>query len=400
MPNRPSPVGHDRGRGKSGGDEPVGAGRAGTLTADRGPRPSRKEQEPMSQPHHDDNHQHHPHDQGAEHHGEHDHEHGSGLLGRLKELVTPHSHDAAVAVDSQLETSRKGIRALAVSFAGLAVTAVLQAVVVWRSHSVALLGDTLHNLADALTAVPLGVAFTLGRRAATRRYTYGYGRAEDLAGVVIVGFIAASSALAGYQAVRRLLDPVEVRALGLVAAAAVIGFAGNELGARYRIRVGHQIGSAALVADGLHARTDGLTSLSVLLGAAGVALGFPLADPLVGLGITAAILVVLRDAAREVYRRLMDAVDPELVDRVEAELAAAPGVLGLGRSGCAGSATLCGPSARSWSTPSCRWWRGTGSPRRPSIGSSTTSRGSPPRWSMPIPWNAEASTTMSSAATI
>jgi cation diffusion facilitator family transporter len=285
----------------------------------------------MSQPHHDDSHQHHPHDQGADHHGEHDHDHPRGLLGRLRQLVAPHSHDSAVAVDTQLETSRKGIRALAVSFAALTATAVLQAVVVWRSHSVALLGDTLHNLADALTAIPLAVAFTLGRRAATRRYTYGYGRAEDLAGIVIVGFIAASSVLAGYEAIRRLLDPVEVRALGLVAVAAVIGFAGNELVARYRIRVGREIGSAALVADGLHARTDGLTSLSVLLGAAGVALGFPLADPLVGLGITAAILVVLRDAAREVYRRLMDAVDPELVDRVEAELAAAPGVLGLGR---------------------------------------------------------------------
>jgi cation diffusion facilitator family transporter len=274
----------------------------------------------------------HPGDgHGADHDDHHDHDHPSGLLGRLKELVAPHRHDAAVAVDSQLETSRKGMRALAVSFAALAVTAALQAVVVWRSSSVALLGDTLHNLADALTALPLAVAFTLGRRAATRRYTYGYGRAEDLAGIVIVGFIAASAALASYQAVRRLLDPVEVRALGLVAAAAVIGFAGNELVARYRIRVGREIGSAALVADGLHARTDGLTSLSVLLGVAGVALGFPLADPLVGLLITAAILVVLRDAAREVYRRLMDAVDPELVDQVEAELLATPGVLGLGR---------------------------------------------------------------------
>jgi cation diffusion facilitator family transporter len=268
---------------------------------------------------------------GARHRPDDEHEYPSGLLGRLKHLVAPHRHDAAVAVDTQLETSRKGMRALVVSFAALGVTALLQAVVVWRSSSVALLGDTLHNLADALTAVPLAVAFTLGRRAATRRYTYGYGRAEDLAGIVIVAFIAASAALAGYQTIRRLLDPVEVRALGLVAAAAVVGFAGNELVARYRIRVGREIGSAALVADGLHARTDGLTSLSVLLGAAGVALGFPLADPLVGLLITAAILVVLRDAVREVYRRLMDAVDPELVDRVEAELLATPGVLGLGR---------------------------------------------------------------------
>ena len=254
-----------------------------------------------------------------------------GVLGRLKELVAPHSHDAAVAVDTALETSRKGIRALAISFAVLGVTALLQALVVWRSGSVALLGDTLHNLADAFTAVPLAIAFTLGRRAATRRYTYGYGRAEDLAGVVIVAFIAASSVLAGYEASRRLLHPQDVRALGLVAAAAVIGFAGNELVARYRIRVGRQIGSAALVADGLHARTDGLTSLSVLLGAGGVALGFRLADPLVGLGITVAILVVLRDAAREVYRRLMDAVDPALVDQVEAVLRATPGVLGLGQ---------------------------------------------------------------------
>ena len=271
---------------------------------------------------------------GPRHHHDahgHTHRHPSALLGRLRELVTPHSHDAAVAVDTPLETSRKGVRALIVSFAGLAVTALLQALVVWRSGSVALLGDTLHNLADALTAVPLAVAFTVGRRSATRRYTYGYGRAEDLAGIVVVGFVAASSALAGYQAVRRLLHPSEVHALGLVAAAAVVGFAGNELVARYRIRVGREIGSAALVADGLHARTDALTSLSVLLGAGGVALGFRLADPIVGLGITVAILVLLRDAAREVYRRLMDAVDPALVDQVEEVLRATPGVLGLGQ---------------------------------------------------------------------
>jgi len=275
---------------------------------------------------------------------QHDHEHRSGRLvplglGWLKELLASHAHahfhghghDAAVAVDTELETSRQGTRALVVSFAGLAATAVLQAVVVWRSHSVALLGDTLHNLADALTAIPLAVAFTLGRRAATRRYTYGYGRAEDLAGVVIVAVIAASSALAAGAAVRRLLHPQPVRALGLVAAASLVGFCGNELVARYRIRVGRQIGSAALVADGLHARTDGLTSLAVLLGAAGVALGFRQADPLVGLLITVAILAVLRDAAREVYRRLMDAVDPALVDQVDRELRATPGVLDLGQ---------------------------------------------------------------------
>jgi cation diffusion facilitator family transporter len=197
------------------------------------------------------------------------------------------------------------------------------------SRSVALLGDTLHNVADALTAVPLGIAFVLGRRAATRRYTYGFGRAEDLAGIVIVLVIAASSMLAGYAAVRRLLHPAGVTHLPYVAAAAVLGFAGNEIVARYRITVGRRIGSAALVADGLHARTDGYTSLAVLLGAGGVAIGWRWADPVVGLLITIAIAFVLKDAAREVYRRLMDAVDPALVDQAEQTLRATPSVLGV-----------------------------------------------------------------------
>jgi cation diffusion facilitator family transporter len=196
---------------------------------------------------------------------------------------------------------------------------------------VALLGDTLHNAADALTAVPLAVAFVIGRRPPTRRYTYGYGRAEDLAGVVIVLVIAASSALAAYEAVTRLAHPRPVSNLPAVAVAAVIGFAGNELVARYRIRVGRKIGSAALVADGLHARTDGFTSLAVLLGVAGVALGWDWADPVVGLLITVAILAVLRQAAREIYRRLMDAVDPALVDQAEQALRAVPGVLDVGQ---------------------------------------------------------------------
>jgi cation diffusion facilitator family transporter len=195
---------------------------------------------------------------------------------------------------------------------------------------VALLGDTLHNVADALTAVPLGVAFLLGRRVATRRYTYGFGRAEDLAGIVIVATIAASAAFAGYEAVRRLLQPQDLTHLGYVAAAGLLGFAGNEIVARYRISVGRRIGSAALVADGLHARTDGFTSLAVLLGAGGAALGWRWADPVAGLLITAAIVLVLRSAAREIYRRLMDAVDPVLVDRAEACLRETPGVLDVG----------------------------------------------------------------------
>lgn len=271
----------------------------------------------------------HDHDH-PQHHDHHHHERRRGLVGRLRELVVPHSHDASDRVDSALEASREGMRCLGWSFAALTVTAALQAVVVVVSGSVALLGDTLHNFADALTAVPLAIAFTVGRRPATRRYTYGYGRAEDLAGLVVVLLIALSAVAAGWEAVRRLLDPQEVSAVPLVALAGLIGFAGNEWVARYRIRVGRRIGSAALVADGLHARTDGFTSLAVLLGAGGVALGIPAADPIVGLLITVAIVAVLRNAAREVYRRLMDAVDPELVATAESAVQATPGIAEVG----------------------------------------------------------------------
>ncbi|MFD9945408.1 cation diffusion facilitator family transporter [Nonomuraea sp. NPDC059023] len=248
----------------------------------------------------------------------------------LGSLLKPHSHDTAGRTDAALESSSRGMRVLAISFAVLMVTALIQAVIVALSGSVALLGDTLHNFADALTAVPLAIAFSLGRRAATRRFTYGYGRAEDLAGIIIVTLIAASAALAAYEAIKRLITPEDIRALGLVAAAGIVGFIGNEWVARYRIRVGREIGSAALVADGLHARTDGFTSLAVLLSAGGAALGFPLADPIVGLLITVAICFVLRDAAREIYHRLMDAVDPALITQAEQILTAVPGVKGVG----------------------------------------------------------------------
>ncbi|MFJ3334255.1 cation diffusion facilitator family transporter [Streptomyces sp. NPDC086766] len=271
----------------------------------------------------------HGHDQG--HDQGHDHGPASASLRhRLAHLFTPHSHETADKLDSALESSARGMRALWVSLAVLGATALVQALVVVASGSVALLGDTVHNAADALTAVPLGIAFVVGRRAATRRFTYGYGRAEDLAGLVIVLTIAASAVFAAWAAVERLLDPRPVQHLPAVAAAALVGFAGNEWVARHRIRVGRAIGSAALVADGLHARTDGFTSLAVLLGAGGSALGWHLADPLVGLAITAAIALVLRDAAREVFRRMMDAVDPALVDRAERALREVPGVHGVG----------------------------------------------------------------------
>ena len=282
--------------------------------------------------------EHHQHDHGHDHH-HHDHHHHHDRAGagapagwrhRLGHLVAPHSHDSTDKVDSAMEASGAGMRALWISLAVLGGTAALQALVAWWSGSVALLGDTLHNVADALTAVPLGIAFLLGRRAPNRRYTYGYGRAEDLAGIVIVLAITASSALAGYAAVRRLAHPVPIAHVSAVALAAVLGFLGNEVVARYRIVVGRRIGSAALVADGLHARTDGFTSLAVLLGAAGSAVGWHWADPVIGLLITVAILVVLKDAAREVYRRLMDAVDPGLVETVAQTLRQTPGVLDVG----------------------------------------------------------------------
>jgi cation diffusion facilitator family transporter len=285
----------------------------------------------------DHDHPHTGHGHGGHDHGhDHgDHAHGAGrwaaLRHKVAHVVTPHSHEAMDKVDSAMETSREGMRTLWLSLGVLGATTVIQAVVVVLSGSVALLGDTIHNAADALTAVPLGIAFVLGRRAANRRYTYGYGRAEDLAGIAIVLTIAASSALAAYEAVDRLLHPRDITHVWAVAVAAVVGFIGNEWVARYRIRTGRRIGSAALVADGLHARTDGFTSLAVLLGAGGAAIGWRWADPAVGLLITAAILLVLKDAAREVYRRLMDSVDPALVDQAEAALREVDGVLDTGQ---------------------------------------------------------------------
>jgi cation diffusion facilitator family transporter len=292
----------------------------------------------MSQPkahRHDTEHVHdrglgHDHEHGRAH--GHDHERrGRAFAARVRHVLRPHSHQASDKVDAATEGSAAGMRTLWISLVVLGVTAVIQAAVTVASGSVALLGDTLHNAADALTAVPLGVAFLAGRRPATRRYTYGFGRAEDLAGIVIVAFMAGSSALAGYAAIIRLAQPRHISDLVAVAAAALIGFAGNELAAAYRIRTGRRIGSAALVADGLHARTDGLTSLAVLLGAGGAALGLAWADAAVGLVITVAIAAVARQAARDIWRRLMDAVDPALVDQAEQALRGTPGVLGTGQ---------------------------------------------------------------------
>lgn len=255
-----------------------------------------------------------------------EHDHPSGLRGLLANIFQPHSHDAADSVDDALAGSAAGIRAVKLSLIGLGLTAALQLVVVLISNSAALLADTIHNFADAATAIPLWLAFAVGRRPPTRRYSYGFGRAEDLAGVFVVLMIAASAVLAAWESIQKLLHPQPINQLGWVAAAAVVGCLGNELVAQYRIRTGQRIGSAALVADGYHARTDGLTSLAVLIGVIGVWLGFPQADPLVGLAITVAILFVLKNAVVQIWQRLMDAIEPALLERAETAASAVPGV--------------------------------------------------------------------------
>lgn len=272
-------------------------------------------------------------------HGHEDHDHAAShdhrpagaarLRAGIAHLFRPHSHDHADSVDSALVTSAAGIRATKISLVVLAVTALLQVVVFLLSGSVALLADTIHNVSDAFTSVPLWIAFVLLRRPPSRRFTYGLGRVEDLAGIVIVLFIAASAVLVGYESLQAFADPRAYDNVWLVALAGVIGFLGNEAVAVYRIRVGRRIGSAALVADGNHARTDGITSLGVLASAVAVWLGFPLADPVIGLLIAGAILLILVGAARDVLRRLLDAVDPAMVDSAEAVLAAVPGVLAV-----------------------------------------------------------------------
>src|SRR5215207_9080601 len=269
------------------------------------------------------------------HHDHHGHQHGhdhtdgqtrSGVTGRAGRLVRRHSHDAADHLDTALEATAQGLRAVKVSFAALLVTALAQVAVLLATGSVALLADTIHNFSDALTAVPLFIAFRLSRRPPTRRYTYGYRRAEDLAGVFVIAMIALSAVIATREAIDRLIHPRPLDNIGWLFAAGIIGFAGNELVALYRIGIGRRIGSAALQADGHHARTDGFTSLAVALGAVGTWAGFERADPVVALGIAVAIFAVLVGAARQILHRLMDAVDPAIITSIEHTAAHVDGV--------------------------------------------------------------------------
>ena len=276
-------------------------------------------------PDHDHDHPHpHPHD--------HDHGHGTGVWGALSSIFHFHGHSdqkQALASDEAFSATNEGIRTVWIALVLLGVTTVLQSIIVYWSGSVALLADTIHNFGDALNSIPLLIAFYLARRMATRRYTYGFARAEDVAGILIVVSIAVSAGVIFWESFQKLLNPQPMTNLWWVAAAGVIGFLGNEGVALLQIRVGRRIGSAAMVADGMHARTDGFTSLAVLGSAIGTWLGFPIVDPIIGILIGIAILFIAWDATKQMWYRLMDAVDPALVDTVEQAAQAVPGVVKL-----------------------------------------------------------------------
>lgn len=253
-------------------------------------------------------------------HGDHahgDHGHAGG-----------HGHVHGI-VDPAITTTARGLWAVKWSFVALVVTALLQLAVVILSNSVALMADTIHNFGDAATAIPLSIAFLFARRPPSRRFTFGFGRVEDLAGLTVVLTITASAVVAAYVAIQRLVHPQPVSHLGAIVIASIIGFVGNEAVAIFRIRVGKQIGSAALIADGYHARTDGWTSLAVLVGAVGVHAGYPMADPIIGLVITVAILGVVWGSVKIVLSRMLDGVEPEVIDQVHAIAREVNGVTGV-----------------------------------------------------------------------
>lgn len=273
----------------------------------------------------DDHHHDHDHDGDHEHYHD-DHSHDSSWWSRLWHQLKPHSHDSTEAIQTAEEASGEGIRAAWISLGGMGATAVLQVGIVAISGSMALLADTIHNFGHLVTTIPLIIAFRLGRRSPTARYPFGYRRAEDLVGLLIALVIALSAALIIWESVNALFDPRPLANLGWVLAAGLVGAAGNELVAIYRIRTGKRIGSTALIAEGNHARADGLTSLAVVLAVIGVWLGFPQADAIVGLLISAVILWILYESTRSVIHRLMDGVDEDTLARIETAAAAVPGV--------------------------------------------------------------------------
>lgn len=247
----------------------------------------------------------HLHDEHV--HDEHMHDHDGHC---------DHDHVHGV-VDPSILATKKGIATVKWSVAVLLATALIQAVVTSYSGSVALLAETIHNIGHVAVAIPLWIAFSLAHQRPSKEFTYGYGRIEDLAGLAIVLAILISGIIAGYESIDRLLHPQAVSHLFEVALAALIGFIGNEAVAMYRFRIGNEINSAALVADGNHARADGLASLAVFLGAIGVWMGYSWMDPFIGIIITAVILYIVWNSAKVVFCRLIDGVEPETVDEIK-----------------------------------------------------------------------------------
>lgn len=248
-----------------------------------------------------------------DHHGHHHHKHDHGQATHEAQGEHEHSHGI---VDPTITTTAEGLWALKWSFIVLMATALLQAAIVFLSGSVGLLADTIHNFGDAATAIPLGIAFLFARKRPNKRFTFGYGRIEDLAGVAIVFTILFSAIVAGYESIDRFFNPHDISHLSSVVIASIVGFVGNEAVAIFRIRVGRRIGSAALIADGHHARVDGWTSLAVLVGVIGVYLGYPIADPIIGLVITLAIFGIVIQSGRQIFTRMLDGIDPHIIDEI------------------------------------------------------------------------------------
>jgi cation diffusion facilitator family transporter len=267
----------------------------------------------------------HEHDHSHEH-DEHDHGHDDEHGGHGGHGGHGHEHGK---VDADLYGNRAGLRAVQISTAGMFLVAVIQFVIAGIGGSAGLFADALHNLGDVLTTVALWIAFAISSRAANQRYTYGYYRSEDLAGIFIVLVIIASAAAGAVESILKLTSGTVPTQIYLSMAAALIGVAGNEILAQYKISVGRRINSVPLVADGQHSRIDGLTSLAAFLGLVGVALGFRLADPIAGLVITVVILTVVYSTTRSVLQRLLDAVDPRVVPSIMNVANGVPGVEGV-----------------------------------------------------------------------
>ncbi|MDQ6788888.1 MAG: cation diffusion facilitator family transporter [Acidobacteriota bacterium] len=257
----------------------------------------------------------HPHEEDAPKHDAHGHDHSS----------SEHGHTHGV-IDPSIAATDRGLWAVKWSFIGLGITTLIQIFIFYFSGSIALLADAIHNVGDACTALPLGIAFILGKRKPSKRFTYGFGRVEDLAGLFVVLTILASAIWAGYESINRFFHPKPVTYLWAVVIGGIVGFLGNEGVAVFRIKVGKEMGSAALVADGYHARTDGIASLAVILSAVGVYLGFPLADPIIGIIMTLLILKIVWESAGAVFTRILDGVDPDVPDKIKTQAKQTKGV--------------------------------------------------------------------------